>query len=189
MTLSTQKQFPDFGFRLGILSAMLDEGTLQESDIEPALQKGVDAVRSHSKFWHEGVLDMDSFGPEEILSILVENFGDVLVSQSQLDSVTSLNFDGGNEIYMYLEGHSATLLDLEDWELDTGGESDLYLVNNFEGAQILQNLEELDLDAYGWCTTIRDASPLGKVPSLKKITSVEAKQLSNSEAISGLLQQ
>jgi len=167
-----REAIPESGLYLGVIDQLLTLEEVTPEDLQAVLNAGIETIRKTEELWFdddgEKVLDVDDC-MEEILQIAVEAMGDLKVSQSQLARVTALDFDGGNEVYMWLECATAEALGLEGWELDTGGESELYLVRSLDGILSLPALEVLNLDAYGWTDSPRDASVLLKCKALKAV--------------------
>jgi len=96
-----------------------------------------------------------------------------------------LSFDGGEEIYLWIEETTAELLGLEGWELDTGGESELYRVESFAGVQAMPALTSLFLDSYGWSASPRDATALSTLKQLLSIDLMGA-PLDNAQVLTQL---
>ena len=185
--MKIQDAIADTGMRTAALGALLELELVDTEVLQRALESGIEAIRANPDYWYEEDgerrLDTDECA-EEILQHAIAALGAVEVSADALAAVTSLDFDGGNEIYMWLEATTAELLGL-GWELDTGGESELYVVDSFAGVQALARLEALNLDAYGWVGHERDATPLAELAALAELDLCGA-QLSNADALTKL---
>lgn len=171
----------DEGLQLGTLDALLRAGLLSTDRLRPALVVAKAAIEGEPTFWNGDELDLDGNRDHAMIARAVEALGDTDVTTSELASVTSLSFSGGNDIYMWLEPELALALGLEDYALDTGGESDSYLVESLEGLAALPALEQLSLEAYGYASHTRALTPLRGHPSLKRI--VLAGRFSDQEAL------
>ena len=171
----------DPGIQLGALDALLRAGTLDTARLEPALVAAKAAIEAEPSFWNGDELDLDDDHDYEMLALAVVALGDTEVTEAELGSVTSLSFDGGNDIYMWLEPGLAGALGLEDYRLDTGGESETYAVKSLEGVAGLPALEQLSLDAYGYSSSTRTLAPLRGHPALKRI--VLAGKFTDQEAL------
>lgn len=163
---------PDTGLRVAALDALMSAGVVNADALTAALAPALARIRANEAYWYEedGERRLDaSAWMEELLGHAIASLASVEVQASDLAAITSLSFDGGADIYMWIEENTATQLGLEGWELDTGGESDLYLVASFDGVQALPALTSLCLDAYGWSKRPRDASPLAALGQLSSI--------------------
>ena len=155
---------PDGGLRLGLIEQWLS------AEIMPDTTKMFDAaltkIRADEELWFEedGVRQLDleeSSVVDAILLHAVEATADLAVQQDMLDRVTKLQFDGGNDVYNDLLPEAlSSRLECEEWELDTGGETEVFSVNSLDGIDKLANLESLDLDAHGFRKGGHDLTPL-----------------------------
>ncbi len=158
--------FPCAGFQLGVLEALMTAGAVNKEQLNPLIQT---AVAPFEKFIAEEEGDRvveDQDNVEAILRGVLATLGTLDLTAEQLAQVEAIHFDGGNEIYIIVEGESESALQLFDGELDTGGESSIYQVTNFTGIEALPNLKTLDLDGHGYCETERDNAPLEKIVGL-----------------------
>lgn len=156
---------------MGVLNALMTLGHVKEEDLNAVLPLAVEAVKKQEELWFEEdgerKLDLSSGNDQEaVLAAALEAISTVQVPVEALQHVKKMYFDGGNEIYMWFESAVATALGLEDWELDTGGESELYVIKSFAGIGALTSLESLSLDAYGWSSDERDMTPFADLPSI-----------------------
>jgi len=178
----------DTGLRMAALDALLEREQIEPSQLAAAANSGIEAIRANDELWleEEGErrLNVDECR-DQILAELITALGRLELEPDALAGVESLDFDGGNEIYMWIEGTGAELLGLEDWELDTGGESELYTVASFEGIGALKGLVSLSLDAYGYASHARDASPLLALPGLTTLELAGA-ELSDASVLTKL---
>ena len=108
--------FEDFNFKLVVIDALLGESAKFESQLTEMTQKYTDAYE-----WHAGL---------EPISEMLEFFSQLVLEQSDLDKITELTFDGGNEIYSLIQ---------PDWD----GEDELFDVHSIEGFQHLKNLKRV----------------------------------------------
>lgn len=106
--------FEDFNFKLVVIDALLDKNPSFLAEMEALVKK-----HSEDYQWYSGA------GPiEEVL----DYFSKLQIQQEDLDKVTELCFDGGNEIYSYIQ---------PDWD----GEDDFFDVKSVKGFEHLKNLE------------------------------------------------
>jgi hypothetical protein len=149
------RQFPDKGLMLAVLDGLIRGGTLSEDTIEDALS-GIadndydlepegDAIRIEGKRAREA---MDRLSTLEI-------------DEADLAFIQDLDFDGGNDIYMCLEGAI---------DIDTGGEEDWYQLEDLEGFSALPQCHRLDLDGHGYRKSALDLEPLRDHPALEQLT-------------------
>jgi hypothetical protein len=141
----------DPGFFLGVLEqAMQIDADTREAVRE--LFAKTDAVEQGD----------DAFEAEgNAVSALVQTLQNtVKIPDDILAKIESIHFDGGNDVYMDLE---AAL------EIETGGESDHYIVASIEGVQKLTSLRTLSFDSYGFNEKGIDLSPLAKHPSVESL--------------------
>jgi len=171
----------DAGLQLGALDALLHAGTLAADRLEPALVAAKAAIKAEPTFWNGDELELGDDNDYEMLALAVVALGDLEVTEAELASVTSISFDGGNDIYMWLEPALADALGLESYQLDTGGESETYVVKSLDGIAGLPALEQLSLDAYGYTAQTRPLTPLRGHRALKRI--VLAGKFSDPEAL------
>jgi hypothetical protein len=162
----------DVGLRMAALNALRSAGVVNDAVLKAALAPAIERIRANDKYWHgeDGERRVDAGEwMEDLLGHAITALASVEVQASDLAAITSLSFDGGEEIYMWLEENTAEQLDLDAWELDTGGESNLYRVESFDGVQALPALTSLLLDAYGWSDSPRDATPLVALKELSTL--------------------
>ncbi len=108
--------FKDFNFKLVVIDALLSK--------EPAFMDDLNAlVEKYSKSFEYHT----NAGP---IKELMEYFSDLKLEPADLDKVTELCFDGGNEIYSYIQ---------PDWD----GEDDFFDVTSIGGFERLNNLDSV----------------------------------------------
>lgn len=167
-----EELFPDGGLRLGVLDALACAGS--GLDCSRAFDEAARRIKADDTL-HEGEgddrsLDLVSY-QEEVLRHAVAALGQVEFEASALEAVTWLGFDGGNEIYcMVIPEELASRLGCDDYDLDSGGETDAFEVRSLEGLQRLSALEVLHLDGHGFNDEGLDLTPLRAHPTLREIT-------------------
>jgi hypothetical protein len=109
--------FESFGMKLMVIDQLLDKDTSFSDELEELQEKCEDAVD-----------DMDAF---ECIPEMVEFFENLVLTDEDLEQVTELIFDGGNDIYFLL---------MPDWD----GESDEFDVTNIGGYKRLTNLKRVE---------------------------------------------
>ncbi|MEZ4376250.1 MAG: hypothetical protein R3B07_35930 [Polyangiaceae bacterium] len=134
---SLRTLFPDTGLLLGVLNQLIELEVFSEGAVEEALSDLAD------KNYDDDELDEDEDDDEEYLKArdAIARLGEWQVSGDELARIETLDFDGGNSVYMSLEGAI---------DIDTGGEEDWYQVLSLEGVQRLTNLKSLSLDGHGY---------------------------------------
>ena len=185
--MKLREAIPDTGLRVGALGRLLETDHVDEATLDAALTPAVTKILAEADYWTEedGERKPDLDYDEDMLQHGLDALAELELGTEALASVTGLDFDGGNEIYMWFEQRLAERLGLEGWELDTGGESELYVVSSFAGLERLTGLETLDLDAYGWSDKARDAAPFASLTGLRELNLMGAK-LDGAEALLGL---
>jgi len=108
--------FKDFNFKLIVIDALLDQEPSFEAELERLKEQYTDNYD-----WYTGA------GP---IQELLEFFASVQLEQQDLEKVTGLSFDGGNEIYHIIK---------PDWD----GEDELFDVTSIEGFQHLPQLQSV----------------------------------------------
>jgi hypothetical protein len=138
--------FADRGLHLGVLDALLNSGAIDADELKALVEStGPDGPE-------------DGYpGPGPRLDASLALLHARAVSATEAASVDSLDFDGGNEIYMLVE---------QTLDIDTGGESDDYNVTSLEGVLQLPGLRSLDLDGHGYHPEPLDLTPLTGHPAL-----------------------
>ncbi len=142
----------DRGFQLGVLDALLAADAVDRDALEERLADLGEA---------EFDLDPDDDWGEieqRRLGAALARLADLEVSPDALAAITRLEFGGDADIYMLIE---MTL------DVDTGGESDDYLVGDLAGLCHLPALEHLDLDGHGFSEDGHDLEPLEGCPALR----------------------
>jgi hypothetical protein len=125
--------FPDVGMQLAVLGSVMSAGVFSEEDI--AERVSALAEKDYGLNSDEQALEVESKRAKEALAIL----GGILIEPGQLEKITNLSFDGGDDIYMTLEGAI---------DIDTGGEEDWYECKSVSGVQRLPNLKSSWNDGY-----------------------------------------
>ncbi|MCA9643376.1 MAG: hypothetical protein H6718_17650 [Polyangiaceae bacterium] len=128
--------FPDTGLLLGVLNQLIELGVYSGEAVETALSDLVD------KTYDAEELEEDE-DDEEFLKArdAIARLSEWQVAEADLRRIEALDFDGGNPVYMSLEGGI---------DIDTGGEEDWYQVMSLDGVQRLSNLKRLNLDGHGY---------------------------------------
>ena len=107
--------FRDFGFKLIVINSLLNEETSFGHELQQMRERYEDSYE---------------WGSYACIPEMLKYLEDLELTASDLAKVTSLCFDGGNEIYFYL---------MPDWD----GESDEFDVHSVVDAALLPNLKEV----------------------------------------------
>lgn len=134
--------FPDPGFHIAVLGALFEMKCVPQKIVETAL-KGLD-------------FDDDASEDERLLAAMARLHA-LKLDPERLKAIESVDFDGGNEIYMMLEDGAGT---------ETGGEADTYELKAITGIAALSGLKTLSLDGHGYRAKTLDLKPLEGHPSL-----------------------
>lgn len=134
--------FPDVGLHLAVLGALLDAGVVDAEQIEGKLE-AVDG-------------DDEDGNLERAMKLLHK----LKLDRAAVAGIESLDFDGGNEVYMLLEQGAGTA---------TGGETDAYSLRSLAGVAALTSLRRLDLDGHGYAPEGLDLRPLADHPALETL--------------------
>lgn len=134
--------FPDPGFHIAVLGALLEMKWLSYELIQSTL---------------EGLEFDDDASEDERLLAAMGRMHQVRLDPERLKAIESVDFDGGNEIYMMLEDGAGT---------ETGGEADTYELKAITGIAALSGLKTLCLDGHGYRAKTLDLKPLEGHPSL-----------------------
>jgi len=110
--------FEDFNFKLTVIDELLDLSPSFEKDLEILKKDYVDSYE-----WYVET------NPKPIPE-LMEFFSQLQLTQKDLDKITELTFDGGNEIYGLL---------IPDWD----GEDYTFEINSVKGFEHLKNLKRV----------------------------------------------
>ncbi|MFI5915201.1 DUF6892 domain-containing protein [Dactylosporangium sp. NPDC051541] len=141
--------FPDRGLHLGVLGALLDRGEIPADRITAIVgSTGPDGP------------DDGYPGPGPRLDESLDLLHAVPLPAAAVAAIDSLDFDGGNEIYMVIE---------QALDIDTGGESDDYNVTSLEGIDQLSGLRSLSLDGHGYHPEPLGLTPLTAHPALQNL--------------------
>jgi hypothetical protein len=109
--------FEDFAFKLIVIDSLLNKKPSFEENLKFLKERYVD---SYAWYENKGII-------KEILTF----FEDIVLTKEDLEKVTNLSFDGGNDIYFLLQ---------PDWD----GEDDSFEVSSIKGFEILINLKEVE---------------------------------------------
>lgn len=110
--------FEDFNFKLVVIDALLDKNPSFKNELEALVEEYTENYE-----WYTDA------GPiEEILQF----FSELNIEQKDLDKITELCFDGGNEIYGYIQ---------PDWD----GEDFSFDVQSIKGFEYIKNLKSVEL--------------------------------------------
>lgn len=138
-------KFPDPGFHIAVLGALLDLGCISAKLVEAQLD-GLD-------------FDEDTSETERLLAAMARLHA-LLPEPKHVARIESLDFDGGNEIYMLLEDGAG---------VETGGEDDTYSLQALTGIAALSSLKRLSLDGHGYRAETLDLRPLEAHPALESL--------------------
>ena len=108
--------FADFGFKLVVINALLGKETSFSAELEKMKETYVDTY------------DGDGY---ECIPEMVAYFENLTLTEEDLEQVTELSFDGGEEIYFLLMIY---------WD----GESDEFDIKSVEGFEKLPNLKKVE---------------------------------------------
>ncbi|SHJ43215.1 hypothetical protein SAMN02745163_01953 [Clostridium cavendishii DSM 21758] len=109
--------FEDFNFKLVVIDALLDKEPSFKSQLEDLSEK-----YTKNYEWYSG---------KEPIKEMLEFFSELNIEQKDLEKVTELCFDGGNEIYFYIK---------PDWD----GEGSFFDINSVKGFEHIKNLKSVD---------------------------------------------
>ncbi|WP_042163330.1 DUF6892 domain-containing protein [Paenibacillus gorillae] len=109
--------FQDFNFKLTVIEALLDQNPAFEQELEKLKLDHTDKYE-----WYT-----EDSGP---IAELLEFFSKLQLEQGDLDKITELCFDGGNEIYHIIQ---------PDWD----GEDDVFDIRQVAGFENLVNLRSV----------------------------------------------
>lgn len=141
--------FPDSGFRLGVLDALLRAGQLDEERLGERLadirEPDAEADRDDEDRW---------------IGAALIRLAELELDPAQLAEIEAIHFDGGNDIYMLIE---------ETLDIDTGGETDHYQVQSLVGIDRVPGLRSLNLDGHGYRKAAIDLEPLRDHPTLARL--------------------
>lgn len=107
--------FEDFGFKLIVINSLLEENPSFMEDLEEMKDKYVDSYNGEAY---------------TCIAEMIQYFQELILTKEDLDQVTSLYFDGGNEVYFYI---------MPDWD----GESEEFEVESIGDYKLLRNLERV----------------------------------------------
>lgn len=109
--------FEDFNFKLVVLDALLDKSPSFQKELGSLIEK-----YTQSYEWYTGA------GP---IKEMLEFFSELYIEQKDLDKITELCFDGGNEIYGYIQ---------PDWD----GEDFFFDIQSIKGFEHIKNLKSVE---------------------------------------------
>lgn len=109
--------FEDFNFKLIVINSILDKEPSFEDELERLKERYTD--------------NYDLYNDEGPIEEMLEYFEELHLTKEDLDNVTELCFDGGNDIYGII---------YPEWD----GEDDLFTVESVEGFEILKNLQYVE---------------------------------------------
>jgi len=108
--------FDDFNFKLVVLNALLDENPSFQEELEALIEKYTKDYE-----WYTGA------GP---IKEMLKFFSELYIEQIDLEKITELCFDGGNEIYGYIQ---------PDWD----GEDYFFDIQSVKGFEHIKNLKSV----------------------------------------------
>lgn len=109
--------FEDFNFKLVVIDALLDKNPSFEKELEPLIGEYTENYE-----WYVEA------GP---IKELLEFFAGLDIEKKDLDEITELCFDGGNEIYGLIQ---------PDWD----GENEYFDVKSVKGFGSIENLKSVE---------------------------------------------
>ena len=109
--------FEDFNFKLIVVNSLLDEEPSFEDELERMKEKYTD--------------NYDLYNDEGPIEEMLQYFEELYLTKEDLSKITSLTFDGGNDIYSLI---------WPNWD----GEDDFFDVESVDGFQSLRNLERIE---------------------------------------------
>ncbi|OCA98719.1 DUF6892 domain-containing protein [Clostridium beijerinckii] len=109
--------FEDFNFKLVVIDALLDKNPSFDEELKALIEEYTENYEWYSD---EGPI-------KEIL----EFFAQLNIEKKDLDKITELCFDGGNEIYGFIQ---------PDWD----GEDDYFDVKSVKGFEVMENLKSVN---------------------------------------------
>jgi hypothetical protein len=110
--------FEDFNFKLVVIDALLDKSPSFQDELNALIEEYTENYEWYS----------DAGPIEEIL----EFFADLDIENKELDKITELCFDGGNDIYGFIQ---------PDWD----GEDDYFDVKSVKGFKTIKYLKSVEL--------------------------------------------
>lgn len=110
--------FEDFNFKLVVIDALLDKSPSFEEELEALAEEYTENYE-----WYTDA------GPIEGI---LKFFAELNIEKTDLDKITELCFDGGNEIYGYIQ---------PDWY----GEDCFFDVKSVKGFEYIKNLKSVEL--------------------------------------------
>lgn len=108
--------FEDFNFKLVVIEALLDK--------EPTFQDKLETLIEKYSGNYEWYADADP------IKEMLQFFSELHIEEKDLDKITELCFDGGNEIYHYIK---------PDWD----GEDSFFDIQSINGFEYLKNLKSI----------------------------------------------
>lgn len=109
--------FQDLNFKLVVIDSLLEKSPSFEEKLETYKEMYTDKYEWYSD--------------KEPIKEILEFFAEISLTQEDLDKVTELCFDGGNEVYFIIK---------PDWD----GEDDFFDVKSVEGFESLKNLKTVE---------------------------------------------
>lgn len=109
--------FEDFNFKLVVIDSLLDKSSSFEEELKAVIEEHTENYE-----WY-----VDAGPIEEMLKF----FSELNIEKNDLDKITNLCFDGGNEIYGYIQ---------PDWD----GEDDYFDIKSVKGFEAIKNLKSVD---------------------------------------------
>lgn len=109
--------FEDINFKLVVIDALLDKSPSFQKELESLIEKYTQNYK-----WYNGA------GP---IKEMLEFFSELYIEQKDLDKITELCFDGGNEIYGYIQ---------PDWD----GEDFFFDIQSIKGVDHIKNLKSVE---------------------------------------------
>ncbi|MCT4595647.1 MAG: hypothetical protein N4A57_15470 [Anaeromicrobium sp.] len=108
--------FEDFNFKLVVIEALLDKDPEFKSQLEVLIEKHCKNYQ-----WHVGAGPIDE---------MLQFFAELDIKESDLNKITELCFDGGNEVYHCIQ---------PDWD----GEDFFFDIQSVRGFEHLENLKSV----------------------------------------------
>ncbi|URZ04305.1 DUF6892 domain-containing protein [Clostridium felsineum] len=114
--IDKQGLFKDFNFKLVVVDALLDK--------EPSFEAEINNIKE------KYTQNYDYYTEYKPIKEMLDYISRLELTIEDLDKITELYFDGGNEIYFYLQ---------PDWD----GEDEKFDIKSVEGFQNLRNLKSV----------------------------------------------
>lgn len=156
---------PDAGFHIAVMGALLDADLLSEETVE-----------KHARGVAKAVAKLDEDDMEGRLALVLARLHEFPLPASKVAKIESLDFDGGNTIYMTLE---------EVAETNSGGETSVYSSRSLDGIAALTALTRLDNDSHG-CPDDGEALDLAPLAGCQQLEEIWLPDCKSADVLLGL---